>query len=855
VINGFYVIQNDRVLAGTDTAGVYEIKSNALVKPFQQFSHATYNDITNLNDSLLIGGSEGSLLVMNMQLKSIATIKAPATFLTNKIYKDSKNKVWVGTSHGLMIVENRPANDHQFNFVLSAAPFNIPALKNDVVNDILEDSKGNLWIATSGALVKIQPNNSWQLLSEQNGLPSHEIYCLYQDSEKNIWIGTSLGLVKLVTRNDIRNYSIEKGSFSNSVNYLLRIKQDQFLLGTQQGPSIYDVANNQFIPVSKKRDLFYTGFVKNSKPLLFFTNNNIFGKYDSINRRIANFTLPALPKSEVYCSVMDTSGIIFNGTQNGLLIHISPTSYYYKQMPYRITDMLIDHQGYLWIATWDNGLYRVKYNRNPNTAAGTPVSLTVENLSSLLPDKNVRCLYDDGNGKVCVGTRYGGIAILNYKSQHQYSPQYVNIKNGLMSNWARTIAGGANSCIWVGSDLGIDKLIPGDTCYRVFNFSRINNYFTKINTILSENNHSLWLSSSIGITNIIDGLSEEMPPAPVFINAVGLADTTFYNYTPGGNKPIELRYNQNQANFEFSAPAFINEKQILYSYRLSGSADTMWSQPANLHAVYYASLKAGNYRFEVRTVGWNGKSGVPARFEFIIALPFWQTWWFYSMIGLLIILLFYYFYRYRIKQLLHLQNVRNRIASDLHDDIGATLTNINLLSEISRKNLQHPAEAEKFLQRISEEVTSSSQSLNDIIWNVNSRNDSMQEVMLRMRRYAAELFDNSSTLCHLSMDDSIGEKKMNMEQRRDVYLIYKEAMNNISKHAMAANVWVSMQGHRGKIYLKIKDDGKGFEPTANSNRNGLKNIRSRTEKWKGQITIETSPGKGTLIEMILPFPE
>lgn len=205
--------------------------------------------------------------------------------------------------------------------------------------------------------------------------------------------------------------------------------------------------------------------------------------------------------------------------------------------------------------------------------------------------------------------------------------------------------------------------------------------------------------------------------------------------------------------------------------------------------------------------------------------------------------------------MLQLQKVRNRIATDLHDDIGSTLTNINMLSEISRKNLEKPYEAEKFLQRITEEVTASSQALNDIIWNVNSRNDSMEEILLRMRRYAAELFDNSNTVCHLTMDEMIAGKKLNMEQRRDVYLIYKESMNNILKHAAANNVWIDMQWQSGRLYIKIKDDGKGFDPLVVTDRNGLRNIRSRIDKWKGSTSVITTPGNGCFIEIILPLAE
>lgn len=284
-----------------------------------------------------------------------------------------------------------------------------------------------------------------------------------------------------------------------------------------------------------------------------------------------------------------------------------------------------------------------------------------------------------------------------------------------------------------------------------------------------------------------------------------------------------------------------------------GSADTSWSKPSNLHTVSYASLQPGNYRFEVRTLGWNEEWSAPPNFLFMIRPPYWQTWWFYSLIGLLILLLFYVLYRYRISQLRILHNIRDRIATDLHDDIGATLTNINMLSEISRKNLEQPREAEKFLNRITEEVTDSGQALNDIIWSVNSRNDSMEETLARMRRYAAELFDNSKTTCHLNLDQSVTGKKLNMEQRRDVYLIYKESMNNIYKHASADNVWMDVQLQKGKLHLKIKDDGKGFDSSMITNRNGLKNIRTRTVKWKGSVNIKTAPGSGTLIEIVIPL--
>ncbi len=853
VINRFYTTKNNRTFAITDSAGLYELKNNTLVKPPQGLPHFSYTDISYLNDSLLLGGSEGPMTILNKQLEFVSEIKKEHAFLSNRIYKDSKNRVWVCSNYGLKYLSIIQSGSNKPIFYLLPSPFDLPELKNDIINDIIEDKKENLWIATANGLVKVQPDNSYQVFSEKDGLPSHNISSIYQDRENNIWIGSSLGLAKLVTKNDILIYGGNYTFSPNYVSYLLQLKPNLLLIGTQTGSQLFNTASKNFLPVKVQDNFVYTGLVKNSHPLLFFFNDNRFGKYDTLNAVIKDHILPTPPESVVYCSVMDDNGIIFNGTHTGVVARFLNNSYYIKDFPFRITDLLIDKNSDLWAATWDNGLFRINYSINKNEPTSNQLNVSIQNFSSRLPEKKIRCVYEDSKANIWIGMRNQGIVELKHKNGEQYDVKLYNIQSGLMSNWVRTISEGLNGCIWIGTDLGLDKLIPAGSSYRVFNFSRVNNYFAHIHSISREVDHSLWVTSGSGLTHIIDGQTELTPPSPIYITSVILSDTNF-NYGPYNSvTKVQLKYYQNQAKFEFSSPAFINENQIFYSYHLIGSTDTSWSQPANLHTISYASLQPGHYRFEVRTIGWDSSLGEAASFSFIINPPFWQTWWFYLFIGLVVLLLFYFIYLYRIRQFLKLQEVRNRIATDLHDDIGATLTNINMLSEISRKNLKQPEEAEKFLHRISEEVTGSSQALNDIIWNINSHNDSMDEVMLKMRRFAADLFDNSSILFHLTMDETAATKKLNMEKRRDIYLIYKEAMNNIIKHASAGNVWINLKGQNRKLYLNIKDDGKGFEPDEKSHGNGLKNIRYRAEKWKGNVQIETAKGKGTIIEIIIPL--
>ena len=230
----------------------------------------------------------------------------------------------------------------------------------------------------------------------------------------------------------------------------------------------------------------------------------------------------------------------------------------------------------------------------------------------------------------------------------------------------------------------------------------------------------------------------------------------------------------------------------------------------------------------------------------------------YILIGSLILLILIlisagliFFYRYRIKQLEKLQSVKNRIASDLHDDIGATLTNINILAELSKQNFNKTGNADPFLNRISEEINITSQALDDIIWSVNVHDESFDEVILRMRRYAGELFDAHKINYTIRLDEKLSSLKLNMEQRRDLYLLFKESVNNIYKHAAAANVSISITGEDHNIFMKVEDDGKGF-CMKETPRNGLKNMQSRVQKWKGEMRVETTPGKGTQLFFIFP---
>jgi ligand-binding sensor domain-containing protein len=542
IVNQFYVTQNNRVIALTDTGGIHEIKNGNLIKPVQKFPHSSYADLTEMNDSLLIEGAQGSLSILNKQFEIISEIKQPFEIIIFKIYKDSKNNVWVGTSEGLKLVTPVQKNNQPISFSILPAPFNIPVLKSRPINDMLEDVNGNFWIATIHGLVKIDAGGGWLLFSDKDGLPSSDITCLYQDKENNIWIGTSLGLAKLVTKTSTRIYTNEDGKFSKSVGFFAALTKKTFLLGTYPSLQLYNTRDNHFTTIRSQNNA-YAGMVENSRPLLFFSNDNRFDKYDTTTRRMVDYILPGTPNALVYCSVMDTNGIIFSGTHEGLIIRSGGKSWYENKLPHRITFLLIDKKGYLWAGTWNNGLFRIHYISTDNKSDSNRISLSVQDFSELIPDKSIRCLFEDSKGNIWVGTRYKGVVLLSDKNNKQEAIQAFELQHGLMSNWARVIAEDEKGSIWIGSNLGIDKLIPAGNSFRVFNFSRVNNYFDNINAIVPENDSSLWLATNKGLVNIIDGEMEKTPAGSIYITSVKLGDTSFnYNKNQTGKK-IELKTN------------------------------------------------------------------------------------------------------------------------------------------------------------------------------------------------------------------------------------------------------------------------------------------------------------------------
>ncbi|WP_462250269.1 two-component regulator propeller domain-containing protein, partial [Ferruginibacter sp.] len=636
VINQFLKLSSGVILASTDRNGIQELVEGKIRKANQLFTKKTFTDILLLNDSLFLALEESSIKIFNEKYKLIAEIGDERIInIHSTIYQDSKKRIWVSTKKGLQLLN---FSQLKGNEALTFYPttYKISIFKNTTIRDIFEDTDGVMWFATTEGIVKINPDGTHQRFTTTDGLPSNIVHSIFSDKEKNLWFGTAAGLSKLVTRQSITLYPMEDGFFENNYSYLLnRFKKNYFLVGTIKSIKIFNTLTEKFTPVENSSTENFYDFVLNSKQTTLISYYNM-AMFDSATAKLT--TINPLP--EIYASrvINDKEGYFFSRGVSQLIFKSGDI-----QQPilnHRISALLLDKNGDLWAGTWQNGVFRIKYNFINN-------KFEIIAIQNFMPTENIRCLFEDSKGNIWAGTRYQGLYQFTKKEKDSIAITNFDQKKGLTSNFIKGIREDANGNYWIAFYQGIDKLIVNDKEFRIFNFSRVNNYFTSVIGMETDEEHTLWLATNDGLVKIKDGEMEKLPPLPVFITKIFSPDSV-YSIT---NHTLELNHRQNQLQFEFSSPGFINETQLLYSYRLKDGDSTEWSQPSNQHFVSYASLQPGHYNFEVRTMGWNGQWGTPAKFEFIITPPFWQTWWFISLVVFSVLLLTFLLIKWREKNI------------------------------------------------------------------------------------------------------------------------------------------------------------------------------------------------------------
>ncbi|MFT3704331.1 MAG: two-component regulator propeller domain-containing protein [Agriterribacter sp.] len=521
---------------------------------------------------------------------------------------------------------------------------------------------------------------------------------------------------------------------------------------------------------------------------------------------------------------------------------------------YDFLQSIFDDDGQLWLGSL-NGLFCFdtekeiikkvyRFNQSDTTSISNSVAL------SFAQD------FTEPSRYLWVGTRGG----LNRLDKFNGKFTRYTTKQGLANNVVYGILPDYDNNLWLSTNRGMSAFNTVSCTFRNFDVNdglqgnEFNRYaYTKTTTGL------LVFGGLNGINYFNPRDIRPLKPPGVMLTELRLfnrritasqeaspleKDISFTNY-------LALAHEQNVVTLRFAAMDFRKHSSIVYRYKMEGF-DEDWIYSGNINEATYTNLDPGNYNFLVEaTFDPNTWSNTPQVLRIFVMAPWWQTWWFKIFVITGTVSVAYALYKYRIRQLLRLDSLRNRIARDLHDEVGSSISTIAIYSKIVHEQMENETfNNEPLLQKITDHATEIMESMNDIVWNINTKNDAFEHIISRMRENAFQLLEAKGYTLHFDFDEQLYQMQLPMEKRRDFYLVYKEAINNIAKYAEGKNVWITLYLADTGLQLMIKDDGKGFDrKLIRKGANGLSNMEQRAAMLGGMLSITAEPGNGTELRL------
>ncbi|MBZ5618355.1 MAG: hypothetical protein LAQ69_06410 [Acidobacteriia bacterium] len=466
--------------------------------------------------------------------------------------------------------------------------------------------------------------------------------------------------------------------------------------------------------------------------------------------------------------------------------------------------------------------------------------------------------YVDSTGRLWVASRRG---LGRADNPTEEIPRFVTYTTaqGPASNDTRAIAEDRWGNLYVATGRGVDRVRPqpGGITVTEHYTSADGLAAGELASAYRDRNGSLWFVTNLGLSRLTPVPDRPPVAPPVLVTGlqVGTAPHPIVDLGQEEVHGLRVPPGQGPLRIDFVGLSFAPGETLRYQYQLAG-VDRDWSAPTDQRTVVYGRLPAGKYHFLVRAVNSEGMtSAAPASVAFAMLPPVWLSWWFISAAGLGTAGLVYAAHRYRVRQLLAVERVRTRIATDLHDDIGSSLSQISILSELARQRLNT---ADPLVSQPLAEIAAVSgemvASLSDIVWAINPRHDRLSDLSARMRRFAFDVLGGRGIELRFHADDHREQLHTSSDFRRQVYLIFKEAVNNAARHAGCTRAAVELHVGHGHLELRISDNGTGFEPLSAENGNGLVNMRRRAADLGGELDLRSEPGRGTDLKLSVPLP-
>jgi signal transduction histidine kinase/ligand-binding sensor domain-containing protein len=865
---GIFIDHNDVLYLFDPGTGVlaYYIKTGHLVLTHCRFE-APYSNFmaealtTNEKNTIWIKSPDkNGLIIFNTDTKKVTLRKT--AIRSNSIFYAQNGKLYHLDAPGKFTITDTALN------VLDTINYILPKKKALDVQSLYSDHYHRLWLSTydNGLLCYDQQTRKFTPYmhnnSKQKSLPINIISALCVDRSDNLWIGTDGGGV---CKLDLKPpkfslFPLNEGDYPFLKDYFIKCfyedETGRIFFGTHSsGLNIYDprtgkIKNYNFQSLNPfgLPGPIVSNIFKDRKGLIWICTSMGVAIF---NEQKGNFSLikitggPSLNEHNgfVYKLMQQQNGDLLAATFCGLMnitkidgkyvgLFSKPTVEYNISM----TDVVEINDHSFWASSPLYGLLHYKK---------TDIGFNL--IDKFLPQIDLRSIHVDEQNKsiLWIGS---GIGLIKFNILTHEQTIYDE-KNGMANSYVYGVLEDKQHNFWMSTNMGL--------CFFNRKENTFQNYTAKDGLQSNEFNTQAFYKSASGKMYFggIKGFNwfnpENIKAAAITLPGVAITSINIDNkpYVKDSsfaqNKTISVDYNQNNISFQFAALDFTKPQANKIKFILE-PWDKKWivTDDKNMR---YTHLLPGNYVLKVKGANSDGVWSKEERLNLLVNAPFWQKAWFYILsaimfLGVIIYITWFVSQQKIIKRLRQLEKQhavdaeRNRISRDMHDEIGSGLTHIALLSELIQTQKKTESAIKSDLGNISIAARKLVESMSEIIWALNPQNDSLENLLSYMREQMQQHFEPFEIKLIINFPDDVSPVKLTNEQRRNLYLVTKEALNNVMKHSGARIVSLTFVNQSESLGFEVQDDGRGMtEKMTSKTGNGLKNMQKRMEDIGGTI--------------------
>lgn len=854
-----------------------------------------YYSLAIINNHILLATEEG-LEIFDRGSKKFLLVKNPVNESGNnritKIFIDSKQRIWLCTYNGLWQFSMSNKNFTCYNW-----PGN-DALFDGLVNDILEDHNGQIWFGCwSKGLKKIDPvTKKVESLLHYGGSSTNIISIAEQKRQGGfvLWVNSNLSRIDTAAKTFVP--LLQNDNNKNIPGTTWRIycdRQNLLWISTADGVKIYNPARQYFTTniLSDYAPLTSQGislFPLQNKFLLGAEGGTALLLFNDSLKQLQNLSKVVSRGAAVMNIQQDSYKNYWLCTSGGLIMLDSALNqkkvFTHKDndstsIPKNfINTILLKKNKEIWVMPWRKGIWELD-------AATGRFSRVTNNKGNLLPDANISKVLEDKNGNCWITDYSGGLfkyttatgIVENIIPTHRFTNEYitgntlwtvasseifsVDIESGKI-NTVLLPAGknkyeydfiiDHNNCLWIATKSGLLFFSPQTKQFQQYtNSDGLYNNDADI-TFAKLSNGNIIMAAGTYITSFSSSIAQLNNNIVPLLFTGAVADGSEKNLTDG---QVDISFNVKNITLSWALLNYSNAQGNLYYYRLS-SVNNNWQFAGNHGTAVFNSLEPGTYTFNFKAATSDSEMSLEKSITLVIHPPFWKTWWFRILAILGLSLLFFRVVRYisqrnlkeKVMQLEKEQAIekeRNRISRDMHDELGSGLTKIAILTEVIKTNQA----SNEHIEKISETARRLVDNLDEMVWALNPKNDSLDKLAAYIAEYTNQYLDNTGINSIIELPDEIKPLHISEEKRRNIFMVVKEFLNNTVKYSGANTVHVNLQQYSNSFSFLIKDDGKGFNlDDVNDMGNGLKFMHQRIADVGGVAQLSSS-AQGTMLKI------